>query len=42
MAQQQSKKGGTRKIGRNKAKCAAYRMAVGKPNGPGVPGNKHH
>ncbi len=33
-----SKKG--RKYGRNKAKCELYRQRVGKPNGPGQPGNK--
>lgn len=35
---QQSKKG--RKIGRNKTSCERYRQRVGKPRGPGVPGNK--
>lgn len=35
-----SKKNKKRKIGRNKEKCAAYRLRVGKPLGPGVPGNK--
>lgn len=35
---QKSKKG--RKVGRNKDKCAEYRRRVGKPRGPGVPGNK--
>lgn len=29
-----------RKYGRNRAKCARYRLRVGKPNGPGQPGNK--
>lgn len=29
-----------RKIGRNKRKCERYRARVGKPNGPGKPGNK--
>jgi hypothetical protein len=29
-----------RKWGRNEAKCARYRSRVGKPNGPGQPGNK--
>lgn len=29
-----------RKIGRNKVKCELYRHRVGKPRGPGVPGNK--
>lgn len=35
-------KGGkkNRKFGRNKAKCETYRRRVGKPNGPGVDGNK--
>lgn len=31
-----------KKYGRNRAKCARYRSRVGKPNGPGQPGNKHH
>lgn len=37
-----AKKGGRkgRKLGRNKRKCEAYRIRVGKPNGPGQPGNK--
>ena len=35
-----SKKNKKRKIGRNKVKCAAYRLRVGKPRGPGVSGNK--
>ncbi len=34
----EGKKG--RKIGRNKVKCERYRARVGKPNGPGKPGNK--
>lgn len=34
------KKGGTKKYNRNRAKCARYRSFVGKPNGPGQPGNK--
>jgi len=34
------KKGKSHKIGRNKIKCAEYRSRVGKPRGPGVPGNK--
>lgn len=29
-----------RKYGRNRAKCERYRQRVGKPRGPGVPGNK--
>lgn len=29
-----------RKYGRNDAKCERYRQRVGKPRGPGVPGNK--
>lgn len=33
-----SRKG--RKIGRNKLKCQRYRIKVGRPNGPGQPGNK--
>jgi hypothetical protein len=32
--------GGARKYGRNKKTCEAYRQRVGKPRGPGVPGNK--
>lgn len=32
--------GGAKKYGRNRDKCAAYRQRVGKPNGPGQPGNK--
>lgn len=44
-AMQRSKKGAKRskngrKVGRNKRKCELYRMRVGKPNGPGQPGNK--
>ena len=35
---EKSKRG--RKIGRNKAKCESYRRRIGKPRGPGVPGNK--
>lgn len=35
---QGGKKG--RKIGRNKLKCERYRREIGKPRGPGVPGNK--
>jgi hypothetical protein len=35
---QRSKKG--RKYGRNEVKCERYRQRVGKPRGPGVPGNK--
>lgn len=34
----EGKKG--RKIGRNKVKCQRYRIRVGKPRGPGKPGNK--
>lgn len=30
----------TRKYGRNKVKCERYRQRIGKPRGPGVPGNK--
>jgi hypothetical protein len=33
-------KGGVRKIGRNRLKCAEYRSKVGKPRGPGQSGNK--
>jgi len=33
-------KGGASKVGRNKTKCANYRKRVGKPRGPGIPGNK--
>jgi len=42
MAKKQKNKarGGTRKYGRNKIKCANYRARVGKPRGRGVPGNK--
>lgn len=29
-----------RKFGRNGEQCALYRARVGKPLGPGVPGNK--
>lgn len=29
-----------RKHGRDAAKCARYRARVGKPRGPGEPGNK--
>jgi len=32
--------GSSRKYGRNKVKCGLYRLRVGKPNGPGMPGNK--
>lgn len=35
-----SRKNKKRKYGRNKIKCAAYRIRVGKPNGPGQPGTK--
>jgi hypothetical protein len=38
--QSQKKKGGTSKYGRNRAECERYRQRVGKPRGPGVPGNK--
>ncbi len=38
--QSQKKKGGTKKYGRNLDSCARYRARVGKPRGPGVPGNK--
>ena len=39
---QRQRKGGKkgRKYGRNQSKCQAYRSRVGKPRGPGVPGNK--
>lgn len=42
MAKKANKKGGkkNRKFGRNKVKCERYRHLVGKPNGPGLPGNK--
>ncbi len=33
-------KGGASKVGRNKVKCERYRREIGKPRGPGVPGNK--
>lgn len=37
----QPKKGKkNRKFGRNRDSCARYRARVGKPRGPGVPGNK--
>lgn len=35
-----SRKNKSRKYGRNKEKCARYRLLIGKPNGPGQPGNK--
>jgi hypothetical protein len=38
MAHKQGKK--QRKYGRNKQKCERYRSRVGKPRGPGEPGNK--
>lgn len=34
------KGGGTRKYGRNLAKCQRYRARIGKPRGRGVPGAK--
>jgi hypothetical protein len=34
------KKGGASKVGRNKVKSERYRREIGKPRGPGVPGNK--
>jgi hypothetical protein len=34
--------GGDRKWGRNKTKCERYRARVGKPLGPGEPGQKKH
>jgi hypothetical protein len=37
---QQKPKAKGRKIGRNKVKCENYRRFIGKPRGPGVPGNK--
>lgn len=39
MAKKQ-KGGGSRKTGRNRKKCERYRARVGKPRGPGKPGNK--
>lgn len=33
---------GTKKYGRNRAKCLRYRNRVGKPNGPGQPGQHPH
>jgi hypothetical protein len=44
-AEKKSKKGAKsskkhRKWGRNELKCERYRNRVGKPNGPGKPGNK--
>lgn len=38
--QGKKQKGVTKRYGRNKAKCERYRLYVGKPNGPGKPGNK--
>lgn len=38
--QKDKRKGGSAKHGRNEKKCAEYRRRVGKPRGPGVPGNK--
>ena len=41
MADKQRKRGKKgRKYGRNRKSCEAYRKRVGKPRGPGVPGNK--
>lgn len=41
MAQRgQKPKAKGRKIGRAKTKCERYRNRIGKPNGPGKPGNK--
>jgi len=40
MAKSQKHKRASRKYGRNEAKCKRYRLRVGKPRGPGVPGNK--
>lgn len=34
------KGGGAGKYGRNRIKCERYRNRIGKPNGPGQPGNK--
>lgn len=34
------KGGGSKKYGRNLAKCQAYRGVIGKPNGPGALGKK--
>lgn len=31
---------GSRKYGRNREKCERYRRLIGKPRGPGKPGNK--
>ena len=36
------KSGGDKKHGRNKAKCERYRARVGKPAGPGMPGQHKH
>lgn len=36
------KGGGSKKYGRNRAKCARYRARVGKPNGPGAHGQHNH
>lgn len=38
--QKDKRSGGARKYGRNSDKCERYRRRVGKPNGPGQPGNK--
>jgi hypothetical protein len=39
-SKRQDKKNKKAKYGRNLKKCAKYRARVGKPNGPGQPGNK--
>lgn len=39
-SKRQDKKNKKAKYGRNLKKCATYRARVGKPNGPGQPGNK--
>lgn len=36
------KGGGARKYKRNRVKCQRYRDRVGKPNGPGMPGQHAH
>lgn len=40
MGQKSTGKKGGKKHGRNQVKCQRYRTRVGKPRGPGQPGNK--
>jgi hypothetical protein len=40
MAEQKKAKAKGRKIGRDRKKGESYRARIGKPLGPGVPGNK--